>query len=150
MLYFFIWPQFSTITDPGATHTCAARKTASKEVPQPPGSTNPGSSGMYFGDLYISLLNPCEMLLLPVPKLINLLFLQILELKVPPDEFYLSNLSINVYLIQILLIHPQILVSHLWLLIYQVCYKGFILDNINMTTNFCRIICSSTTYPQTN
>jgi len=66
------------------------------------------------------------MLLLPIPKLVNLLFLQILELKVPPDEFYLSNLSINVYLIQMLLIHPQILVSHLWLLIYQVCYEGFI------------------------
>lgn len=74
---------------------------------------------------------------IPIPMLVSQLFLQTLELKVPPDEFYLSNMSINVYLIQILLI-------------YQVCYEGFILDNINMTSNFCRIIYSSTTYPQTN
>jgi hypothetical protein len=88
--------------------------------------------------------------LIPVPVLVSQLFLQTLELKVLPNEFYLSNMSINVYLIQILLIHPHILVSHLQLLIYQVCYEGFILDNINMTSNFCRIIYPSTTYLQTN
>ena len=88
------------------------------------------------------------MLLLPIPVLVlvSQLFLQTLELKVPPDEFYLSNMSINVYLIQILLIHPHVLVSHLQLLIHQVCYEGFIVDNINMTSNFFRIIYSSTTY----
>ena len=85
---------------------------------------------------------------LPIPMLISQLFQQTLELKVPPDEFYLSNMSINVYLIQILLIH--MLVSHLQPLIYQVCYEGFILDNINMTSNICRIIYSSTMYLQTN
>ena len=61
------------------------------------------------------------MLLLPIPRLVIQLFLQTLELKVAPDEIYLSNMSINEYLIEIPLVHSQILVSHLQLLIYQVC-----------------------------
>jgi hypothetical protein len=36
------------------------------------------------------------MLLLPVPGLVSQLLLQTLEFKVAPDEFYMSNMSINV------------------------------------------------------